>query len=67
MSKPRRARIDWRGSPAWLVLFPNGIAFAVQDDIEEYVQGLPQVWHQWRQDEFESTAVGGRVIEWVDQ
>ena len=71
MPRPRTARIEFKGQPGWLVVFPNGVAFAVQDNPRQHVQGLPQVWHfELDLDElcryFDTDKFTGTVVEWLD-
>lgn len=61
MGSPRTARIDWGGRRGWLVVFPNNVAFACQDDVNEYTEGLPAVWHP-----FVETTFKGEIVEWFD-
>lgn len=61
MDKPRTARIDWGGHRGWLVVFPNNVAFAAQDDPNEYVQGLPGCWFPFCEGTFKGT-----IVEWFD-
>lgn len=69
--RPRTARIEWRGQPAWLVVFPGGVAFAVQADPQVYVEGLPAFWHFGTDQagacqKFDDSETGAVVLEWLD-
>lgn len=74
-NKPVSARIQWTWNrmgekgmiqmidSGWLTLYPNGVAFAVQDNPDQYSQGLPRVDHPFDQAKFEEA--GGKILHWI--